>query len=149
MDTVEQLNGTYFYKGVCNISAGELFFWIMLDAVDEQCGGINDLVAMSCIILGQPVLKTRGKLGGTTTGTSIVSKFSRDYLNINLPVRLPTITEASLEVLKPMWVNNLGAFVGRTVPFLGWVLLANDLAQIVYNTVRKYNVIAREEDRIW
>ncbi len=26
MDTVEALNGTYFYKGICNISAGELFF---------------------------------------------------------------------------------------------------------------------------
>lgn len=25
MDTVEELNGTYFYKGVANISAGELF----------------------------------------------------------------------------------------------------------------------------
>lgn len=31
MDTVEELNGTYFYKGVSNISAGELFFWIFLD----------------------------------------------------------------------------------------------------------------------
>ena len=26
MDTVEELNGTYFYKGIANISAGELFF---------------------------------------------------------------------------------------------------------------------------
>ncbi len=25
MDTVEELNGTYFYKGVANISAGEFF----------------------------------------------------------------------------------------------------------------------------
>jgi len=25
MDTVEELNGTYFYNGVANISAGELF----------------------------------------------------------------------------------------------------------------------------
>ncbi len=31
MDTVEELNGTYFYKGICNISASELFFWILLD----------------------------------------------------------------------------------------------------------------------
>lgn len=41
MDTVEELNGTYFYKGVCNISAGELFFWIFLDKIDEQFGGIR------------------------------------------------------------------------------------------------------------
>nr|WP_255466696.1 MULTISPECIES: hypothetical protein [Rahnella] len=29
MDTVEQLNGTYFYDGTSNLSAGELFFWMM------------------------------------------------------------------------------------------------------------------------
>lgn len=33
MDTVEQLNGTYFYKGVSNVSAGELFF---LDIVGKN-----------------------------------------------------------------------------------------------------------------
>lgn len=59
MDTVEELNGTYFYKGVCNISASELFFWIFLDKIDEQFGGIKDVVTMSCIILGLPLLKTR------------------------------------------------------------------------------------------
>ncbi len=31
MDTIEQLNGTYFYKGLHNLSAGELFFWVFLD----------------------------------------------------------------------------------------------------------------------
>ncbi len=35
MDTVEELNGTYFYKGARNISAGELFFWIFLDKIYE------------------------------------------------------------------------------------------------------------------
>lgn len=30
MDTTEQLNGTYFYKGLHNLSAGELFFWVFL-----------------------------------------------------------------------------------------------------------------------
>lgn len=28
MDTVEQLNGTYFYAGRPNLSAGELFFMV-------------------------------------------------------------------------------------------------------------------------
>lgn len=41
MDTVEELNGTYFYKGVSNISAGELFFWILLDEVGAQMGDIG------------------------------------------------------------------------------------------------------------
>lgn len=30
MDTVEQLNETYFYDGSSNLSAGELFFWSWL-----------------------------------------------------------------------------------------------------------------------
>lgn len=36
MDTVEQLGGTYFYKGFANLSAHELLFWIMIDTVEEQ-----------------------------------------------------------------------------------------------------------------
>lgn len=149
MDTVEELNGTYFYKGVCNISAGELFFWIFLDKIDEQFGGIKDVVTMSCIILGLPLLKTRGKPYGATQGTSIASKYSREFLNVTLSVRLPTITNASIQYLKPMMTNNLGAFVGRTIPVIGWALLASDVAQIVYKTVNTYNTIAREEDRVW
>ncbi|MBB1199013.1 hypothetical protein EGM70_01660 [Enterobacteriaceae bacterium 89] len=148
MDTVEELNGTYFYKGICNISAGELFFWILLDKIDEQFGGIQDIVAASCIILGLPLLKTRAKPWGTTAGTSIASKYSREYLNVRLPVRLPTITNASFEVLEPMMVNNLGAFVGRTIPVIGWFLIASDFTQIVYNTLSTYNKIARGKDRL-
>jgi hypothetical protein len=47
-----------------------------------------------------------------------------------------------------MWVNNLGAFVGRAVPVLGWVILANDVSTIGYRTLRNYNTIARPEDKI-
>ncbi len=38
MDTVEELNGTYFYKGMINLSAPELLFWVMIDAIEEQLG---------------------------------------------------------------------------------------------------------------
>lgn len=149
MDTVEELNGTYFYKGISNISAGELFFWILIDKVDEQFGGVTDAVMMSCIILGQPLLETRAKPSDATIGTSIASKYLRQILNVELPVRLPTYTNASIRTLKPKYVKNLGAFVGRWVPVVGWTLLASDLAQIVYKTVSYYNSLAREEDRVW
>lgn len=149
MDTVEELNGTYFYKGICNISAGELFFWILLDVIEEQFGGIEDAVMMSCIILGLPLLKTRNKPYGTTAVTSIASKYLCQYLNVALPVRLPTLTEASITTLKPKYVTNLGAFVGRSLPVLGWTLVASDLAQICYKTLIKYNTIAHKKDRIW
>ncbi|EML7264995.1 STM2901 family protein [Raoultella ornithinolytica] len=149
MDTVEQLNGTYFYKGVSNISSGELFFWIFLDKIDEQFGGIEDVVALACIILGLPILKTRGKPYGTTAGTSIASKYLRQILDVELPVRLATFTEASITTLKPKYVTNLGAFVGRWIPVVGWILIASDLSQIVYKTIATYNTIAHEKDRIW
>lgn len=148
MDTTEQLNG-YFYKGISNVSAGELFFWILLDKIDEKVGGITNIVGVSSVILGLPLLTTRTKPGTATPGTSIASKYSRQYLNVHLPFRLPTITNKSIKLLKPMWVNNLGAFVGRTIPVTGWALLASDVSQIVYNTLSTYNMIVREEDRVW
>lgn len=149
MDTVEELNGTYFYKGISNISSGELFFWILLDEIEEQMGGIGDLSTMALIILGQPIVGTRRKFRTATEGTSVASIYARRYLDVELPFRLPTITNASLRYLKPMWVNNLGKFVGRTVPVVGWVLLANDVETIVYKSTSHYNKIARGDDKIW
>ena len=90
MDTVEELNGTYFYKGISNISSSELFFWILIDSVSEQMGDIGDLAIVSLIILGQPSVKTRRKFHTATEGTSIASVYARRYLNVELPFRLPT-----------------------------------------------------------
>ncbi|EMD9273990.1 hypothetical protein VWV82_002587 [Cronobacter malonaticus] len=149
MDTVEELNGTYFYKGICNISAGELFFWIMLDEINDYFGNIGDLLTISLILLGQPILKTRGKPRGATPGTSIASAAGRRWLNIELPRPLPTFTNASIKTLRPMMTRNLGAFVGRTIPVVGWVLLAKDFATITFNVMKKYNRIARGNDKIW
>lgn len=86
---------------------------------------------------------------GTTPGTSVASVTARRLLNIELPYPLPTFTNASIKTLKPMMVNNLGAFVGRTVPVLGWGLLTKDVALITFNTLHKYNKIARGGDKIW
>ncbi len=38
MDTTEQLNGTYFYKGLTNLTPTELLFWIMVDETEQQLG---------------------------------------------------------------------------------------------------------------
>ncbi|MDK1183752.1 STM2901 family protein [Cronobacter turicensis] len=149
MDTVEELNGTYFYKGISNISAGELFFWIMLDEINDYFGNIGDLLTISLILLGQPILKTRGKPRGATPGTSIASAAGRRWLNIELPRPLPTFTNASIKTLRPMMTRNLGAFVGRTIPVVGWVLLAKDFATITFNVMNKYKKIARGNDKIW
>lgn len=121
---------------------------MFIEKIDEQYG-IQDLAAVSSIILGLPLLKTRVKPGAATKGTSIASKMSRRYLDVHLPFRLPTITNKSIKLLKPMYVNNLGAFVGRTVPVVGWLLLANDFAQISFKTMVTYNRIARSNDKVW
>ena len=149
MDTVEELNGTYFFNGMSNLSATELYFWILLDSVNEQMDGIEDIATLALIILGQPLVRTRRKFRTATKGTSIASLYSRRYLDIELPFRLPTFTNASLRYLKPMWVNNLGKFVGSTIPVLGWVLLASDIATIFYKATSRYNKIARGNDKIW
>lgn len=62
MDTVEELNGTYFYRGFYNLSAGELLFWIFLDETAEQFE-TGDLLTVGLILLGQPEIATRGKPG--------------------------------------------------------------------------------------
>lgn len=149
MDTVEELNGTYFYKGIGNISSGELFFWILLDEIGEQMGGIGDLGSVAMIVLGQPTVSTRQKFRTATEGTSVASIYARRYLDVELPFCLPTFTNKSLTYLKPMYVNNLGKFVGRLIPVIGWVLIANDVATIVYKATSHYNKIARGNDKIW
>lgn len=64
MDTVEELNGTYFYNGIANISAGELFFWILLDEVNDYIGGIENITTISLILLGQPLIKNQRETHG-------------------------------------------------------------------------------------
>lgn len=106
-------------------------------------------MAAACIIPGQPTRPTRGKFAGATKGTSVASETARRYLNIELPFRLPTFTNASLKTLKPKFVTNLGAFVGRTVPVLGWLIIASDVTSISLKATINYNRIARGNDKIW
>jgi len=66
-----------------------------------------------------------------------------------MPIALPTITGATPSTLKIVFTKSLGGFVGRLVPGVGWVVLAYDVVQIIDRTARKYNLIAREADRLW
>gem|GEM_PF-5322302 len=76
MDTVEQLNGMYFYAGRSNLTSSELLFMIFCEKVVEQYGlGVADFSAVAAIVSGRNNLSTRGKIGGNTTkGTSYASK---------------------------------------------------------------------------
>lgn len=151
MDTVEELGGTYFYKGFSNLSPQELLFWILLDNTEEQLG-VNDVLAVAGIILGDNSIHVPGKPRTTTRGTSPASVFFRKHLSYKFKSRiLPSLTKKSFSMrgIKIMWVNNLGSFVGRAIPVVGWVILANDVATISVKTAVQYNKIARGEDKIW
>lgn len=50
--------------------------------------------------------------------------------------------------LRISFTTKLGAFVGRTVPFVGWVILANDVTHIMWHTVKTYNSMVAPEDRL-
>lgn len=46
-------------------------------------------------------------------------------------------------------VRNIAPFVGRSIPLIGEIILAADVSQITYCTIRDYNTIARGNDKLW
>lgn len=147
MDTTEELNGTYFYGGLSNLSAGELYFFIFLEEAKKQLG-VDDIVTLALIILGQPYLSTRNKPAGATRGTSILSEYLRSWLKIRVH-RWPTLTNESIRHLRFSYVNNLGAFAGRWIPVLGIAFIISDVTLISWRATNKYNTIARGDDKLW
>ena len=147
MDTVEQLNGKYFFNGLSNISAAELYFWIFLDETSKQLG-VDDLFTLALIILGQPIKNTRAKPAGATKGTSYLSYYLRQWLKSEVR-NWPTLTTGSIKRRKFTYVNNLGAFVGRWIPVAGIVIQAYNVSSITYKTTLRYNLIAHANDKLW
>ena len=148
MDTVEELGGTYFYKGVSNLSAGDLFFWIFLEETQKQFG-ITDMMGIALFLLGQPTEATRTKPIDATKGTSVLSKFFRRALNINTGMRLATLTSGSIRRRRFSYTSNLGAFVGRWLPFVGAAVVASDISVVAWRATNLYNKIARGDDKLW
>ncbi|WP_310606427.1 STM2901 family protein [Buttiauxella brennerae] len=146
MDTTEQVNG-YYFSGLSNITASELFFWVFLDETGRQVGA-EDFTALALIVLGQPMRATRAKPIGATKGTSTLSYYLRQWLTTEVD-QWPTLTNGSISRLKFSYVTNLGAFVGRWLPFVGWAILAEDVAIIAYKATNRYNLLVKESDRLW
>ncbi|WP_205128702.1 hypothetical protein [Burkholderia ubonensis] len=72
MNAVVELNGGYHCYGMSNLSAGELFFWIMVDETMNQLG-VGDAASVGMILLGGNNLSTRTKPLGAIKGTSRAS----------------------------------------------------------------------------
>ena len=154
MDTTEQLNGTYYYASRANLTAGEIFFMIFCENLVEQIGlGVEDFSAVVAILTGSNHLPTRAKPNGAIKGTSYASKVSRKVfgkLKFPLGIRLPSVVGGyPPSTLRIKMVAKVGTFTGRAIPVLGWLILAQDLSQIVYNTIRDYNSIARGDGKLW
>nr|WP_245643802.1 hypothetical protein [Paraburkholderia oxyphila] len=102
------------------------------------------------ILCGQNWIPTRAKPNGVTKGTSVASLVSRKLLNYDLKRKiLPTLTNASVKKLKVMMVRNVGTFVGRTVPVVGWAIVSHDVVMIGINSVQHYNRLVKREDRVF
>jgi len=55
----------------------------------------------------------------------------------------------TVRTLRIAFTKNLGAFVGRAIPIVGYVVLASDAFEIMWKTVSTYNKIVRPEDRVF
>jgi hypothetical protein len=143
------MNNTYNHGTHGNLPPVELFLFI---AVDETCSqlGIDDVEAVLLILSGLPFLPTRAKPMGATKGTSVASVMSRSLFRYELKKKvLPTFTWGSVKRFRLILTHRLGVFVGRTIPGVGWALLAIDAWQITNHTVTKYNRLVMPEDRVF
>ena len=154
METVEQLNGIYFYAGKSNLSATELLFMIFCENTAGHFGiGVTDFAGVVAIISGRNNLNTRGKFANATKGTSYASKGARSLFGktkfpfgISLPAWLGGYTPWTA---RRIMVRNIASFVGRSIPLFGVIILASDVTQITWRTLRDYNNIARGDDKLW
>ncbi|MGF7191898.1 hypothetical protein JOE11_004971 [Robbsia andropogonis] len=138
----------YRYGHYQALTAPQLFVVV---AVEETCSdfGVTDATGVAFVLLGQNWLPTRAKPLGATKGTSVASRFFRLTLDYYFNRKiLPTITAGSVKRLKIIMVKNLGVFVGRSVPVLGWAMTGVDAVRIMFRTVSRYNALVRPEDRI-
>ncbi|WP_175696569.1 STM2901 family protein [Burkholderia ambifaria] len=151
MSTADVPGDVYHYYGMADLTAGELFFWIMVDETMNQLG-VDDAMSVGMILLGRSNVPTRMKPSGAIRGTSYASQYSRRvFRKMQFPfgLQLPTLVGGPVRYLKVRMVRNIGTFVERTIPVVGWGVIANDVLAITYRTVSHYNRVAREGDRIW
>lgn len=137
----------YTYQQYQNLSPAGLFVWVALDETRKQLG-LEDLGSAAAILLGQNDVPVAGKLGGAVAGTSVISLAARKLLPYQIAIRLPTITKAGIGGLRIAMTRSLGAFVGRTIPVLGTVILARDAFLIMRHTIFSYNRLVKPEDRV-
>ncbi|MBR8175060.1 STM2901 family protein [Burkholderia ambifaria] len=143
------MNNTYDFGTHRDLTPMELFFLVFIDETCKELG-VDDVAAVVAIVTGQNWMPIRAKPFGTTPGTSVASILSRKYLDYDLKKKiLPTLTNASVKRLKFILVRNIGVFVGRAVPVVGWVIAANNVTTISIRSVSRYNALVKPEDKVF
>jgi hypothetical protein len=139
----------YTYGIHHDLSREALFFLIVVEETRKETG-IDDIVGIGAVLLGQRFIPTRGKFAGAVKGTSYASVMSRRLLPFDFKHKfLPTVTSfKSLVLLQIKFTRNLGTFVSRAIPGVGWAILASDVAAIIYRSVNAYNQLVTLEDRL-
>lgn len=143
-----EMANKYKYGIHIDLTPPELFCLIVIDVACDELG-IDDAIGIAMILLGQRFVPTRGKFGGAVKGTSVASRVSRKLLPYEFKYKiLPTVTSfKSLLLLKIKFTRELGAFVGRAVPVVGWVIAATDISIMMYRSTAKHNGLVKQEDR--
>ncbi|MEW6483874.1 MAG: STM2901 family protein [Pseudomonadota bacterium] len=145
MDTVEQMNGKYFFDGM-SVDKNELLYWLILDEFKKQFSGITDILAVASMLMSFPMITVEGKLGGgLTKGTSPLSLVSRSLIRQRFRTRRRTITWEHMLRGRWAYTASLGAYIGRWVPWLGAVLTMWDISVITKNVVHRYRLIVGNE----
>lgn len=133
---------TFSYGGDSGLTKSELYMSILIDETQNQLG-ITDIIGALSALTGANIIETRTKFAGATPNTSIASKYLSRMIPGNSPISLPTLTGWPGVNLKLSWTKSFGRFAGRTVPVVGWGLLAYDLIAILYKTTSKFNDITQ------
>ncbi len=143
------MDNTYAFGLHTQLSPNELLFYVFIDETCKEFG-VDDVSAAAAVLAGQNWIPTRAKPRGATKGTSLASIMGRRYLNYDLKRKiLPTVTNESLKTLRILMTKNIGKFVGRAVPMVGWAVLAYNVASITSRSVANYNRRVKPEDRIF
>lgn len=144
MDTVEELDGKYFFNGM-SLDKDELLLWLILDEFQKQFSGMVDLLAIASMLVSLPVIPVKGKIGKasgkSTSGTSPLSIASRTLIQQRFKKAKKTITWAKLRRGEWAYTTSIGAYVGRWLPWIGAVLTTYDLAIVTRNVIHRYELI--------
>lgn len=149
IDKDDVMTRTYCYDGDCGITANQLLWVIAAETAMEELG-ISDAASALAIVSGANIIPTRTKPGGAVKDTSIASiVFRRALRKSRFPggYRAPTIVGWNPPRLRR--TPNVGAFIARAIPVVGWAYTAAELGIIGYKTVALYNSLVSSEDQVF